>query len=178
MTVAPPIVVLGELVAYQAGDAQILIDQATASVRTYCGWHITPVVTETVTVPGLGQTFTATRTKVLFLPSLHVVLVTSVLRDGVLVPAAEYAVDPAGLLVHVSAWSPSVASVAVTMTHGYVEAPDVAAVIMARVSRVQSTPGSAVRVQAGPFSEQYQSGTGFTDDELVTLDRYRLRPSP
>jgi len=177
MTIAAPIVILDDLVAYQAGDAQSLIDQATANVRTYCGWHITPVVTETVTLSGLGQTFAATRTKVLFLPSLHVVLVTSVLRDGVLVPAAEYVVDPAGLLVHVNAWPDGVGSVTVTMTHGYAEVPDVAAVIMARVSRVQATPGSAVRVQAGPFSEQYQSGTGFTDDELVTLDRYRLRPS-
>lgn len=165
------IVELEDLALFQAGDAQTLIDEATANVRSYCGWHIAPSISETLTLNGNGR-------KVLILPSLHVTAVASVTQDGILVADTEYEVDPAGLLAHVGWWWGAVpSSIVVSMTHGYESVPDVAAVIMARVSRAQSTPGNAVRVQAGPFAEQYESGgAGFTGDELATLDRYRLRP--
>lgn len=178
-----PIVTLPDLVKYQDGDAQFMIDQATAYVRSYCGWHVTPVVTETITLSGAGPSLEQramhyARTRVLFLPSLHVVSVASVTQDGALVPSTDYMVDPAGFLVHSGDWSSGVRSVVVTMTHGYDEAPDLADVILARASRRQVNPNAVTRTQAGPFSEQYEVASGFAPDELVALDRYRLHPRP
>lgn len=166
------IVAPADLVLYQAGDAQTLIDEATANVRSYCGWHIAPSVSETVTLNGNGG-------KVLLLPSMYVTAVTAVTQDGITVADTDYDFDSAGILFNVGWWGILPRSIEVTMTHGYAAVPDVAAVILARVSRAQASPGAAVRVQAGPFSEQYESGgAGFTGDEIATLNRYRLRPGP
>ncbi len=175
-----PIVTTTDLTAYQGGDAQSLIDQATALVRRYCGWHVTPSMSETITLDGSGV-------GVQILPSLHVTGITSVTYDGTLLAATDYAWSLNGVIEYVAAglyfsgvsrWSTGLGKVVVVMTHGYADAPEVAAVILARASRMQGNPIAATRTQMGPFAEQYEVASGFTADELSTLDRYRLAPRP
>lgn len=100
---ADPIVTTTQLAAYQGGDPQSLIDQATALVRAWCGWHVTPSKTETLELEVDGSTF-------LPLPSLHVTGVTSVVMDSVtLVQDTDYQWSQAGVLTHLApngtAWS-------------------------------------------------------------------------
>lgn len=176
-----PVVIPGDLEAYQAGDPQLLIDQATADVRRYCHWHVTPSITEIVTLDGTGN-----GTQIL--PSLHVATVTSVTYDGTLLtPLVDYTWSPIGVIEYaprspyfagIYYWSRKVGNVVVEMTHGYDDAPDLAGVIMALASRSQGNPNRLIRTQAGPFADQYEVGSGCTAAELATLDRYRLPPRP
>ena len=171
-----PIVLVGDLESYQGGDAQSLIDQATALVRRYCGWHVTPERTETMALDGSGG-------RSLRIPSLHVTGVSAVTNDGTAYTDDDFAWSSVGTLTRgprTGIWAEGPRKVRATVTHGYSpdDAADLASVIMARATRMQASPGSASRVQAGPFSEQYESGSGFTSDEMATLDRYRLPPRP
>lgn len=185
--VVGPIVVTGDLELYQGGDAQSLINQATALVRRYCGWHVTPNVVETVTLDGSGN-----GTQIL--PSLRVTGITSVTYDGVLLAASDYSWSPFGVIEYDTAgpyflsayrWLNGTGKVVVTMNHGYVDAPDLAGVVMAIASRAQSSPNGVVRTQSGPFSETYSQtglnvagGVSMVDHEKDILDRYRLPPRP
>ena len=185
--VVGPIVVTGDLALYQGGDAQSLINQATALVRRYCGWHVTPSMTETVTLDGSGN-----GTQIL--PSLHVSAIASVTYEGTLLAAVDYSWSPVGVVEYVPGgpyftnayrWSTGLGKVVVVMTHGFDDAPDLAGVVMAIASRAQASPNGVVRTQAGPFSETY-SQTGFNvaggvsmvDHEKDILNRYRLAPRP
>lgn len=174
MAVAAHVVTPEDLNAYQAGDQQTMINQATAAVRSYCGWHVTPQITETITVAGSGGQW-------LVLPTLQLVGVNAVTNaDNDPYTSDDYTWLPHGVLHRTpdcGIWARG-GTVTLTMTHGYDEAPDLAGVILARAARVQSNGRGATRVQAGPFSEQYDTGTGFTADETAVLDRYRLPPRP
>jgi hypothetical protein len=176
-----PIVIPGDLASYQGGDAQLLIDQATADVRQYCHWHVTPSKPAvTVMLDGSGN-----GTQIL--PSLHVTAITSVIYDGTLLTVDDYTWSPIGVIEYVAdgpyfseilQWATGLGKVVVVMTHGYDDAPDLAGVILALASRSQGNPNRLTRTQAGPFADQYEVGSGFTASELATLDRYRLPPRP
>ena len=179
MSTSPPIVTSTDLEAFQGGDVDALLDQANAVVRGYCGWHVAPVVTQTVTLVG-------SRNPLLALPSLNVTAVSSVTVDGVAVDVDAYTWSAIGVLRRVDCWWNGFASttggqsaVEVTFTHGYDSVPDLARVILALANRMQDNPKSATRVQAGPFAEQYgAAGSGFTLDELAVLRRYRIPVAP
>lgn len=166
-----PIVTPDDLAAYQAGDPQQLLDAATAEARSYCRWHVTPSLSETVTLDGPGG-------QTLLLPSLHVTAVSSVTADGTLLVAdTDYTWSQVGVLTRVDGcWPWTTGSVVVAFTHGYDEAPDLAKVILARASRSQSNHTVAKSVTTGPFSESYD--LAFFADEYATLDRYRLPSRP
>ena len=175
-----PIVTTTDLDAYLSGDRQAALDAATAAVRAYCGWHVTPEVTETVTVDVEGCT--------VLLPSLYVTDVTEVRAEGEVVDAAGYEWSAAGILrVHAKR---GFRTLEVTMTHGYAEAPDVAEVVLraaARSTAVNGSDGAAFplkSVQVGQVSEGYAvptswaGGSALTDEDRAVLDRYKLPPRP
>ena len=173
-----PIVLVGDLESYQGGDAQSLIDQATALVRSYCGWHVAPVITETLVLDGSGS---ATQ----MLPSLRVRGISTVTYDGVPLSPDEYDWSPVGYLTVPGRCSKRAGALSVTLTHGFDDAPDLAAVVMAVVSRAQASPNGVVRTQAGPFAETYSQtafnvagGVSLVAHEYSILDRYRLPPRP
>lgn len=175
---AGPLATPDDLASYQSGNEQSLLDQATALVRSYCGWHVAPSLAETITVDGSGSMF-------LSLPSLHVISITSVTEAGTLLDAGSYEWSVQGQLWRSTPWAGAYRSVVVELVHGYDEAPVLTAVVMAVVSRAQKSPAGEVRVQVGPFSETY-SQSGFNqagglvllDAEKAVLDRYRLPSRP
>lgn len=141
-----------------------------ALIRSYCGWHVAPVRTETLTVDGSGGTIQP-------LPTLHVVAVDAVENDGVAVADVEW--SESGFLR--GRWTSKLRGVTVTLTHGYVTWPaeiEACAARLAAAERIALTGGGqvsigAVRV-AGP---QLQSGTPPLDPYVAAiLDRYRLPP--
>jgi len=182
-----PIVIASDLVAYQGGDAQNLIDQATALVRRYCGWHVTPSLSETVILDGSGN-------GIQLLPTMHLSAVTSVTYDGVLLTDEDYSWSPVGVIEYAPSgpyfstavrWATGLGKVVVVMTHGFDEAPDLAGVIMAIASRAQASPNGVTRSQMGPFSESFSQtganiagGVSMVKHEEGILDRYRLHPRP
>lgn len=56
-------------------ETQRALDAALARVRNYCGWHVSPVATETFTLRGSGFDF-------LVLPTLKIDTLTTVTEDG------------------------------------------------------------------------------------------------
>lgn len=170
-----PIVDLAALELFQSGDAQSALDAATATVRAYCGWHVTPSVTEDLTVQPVQY---ATQ---IFLPSLHITDVAAVTLDGIDLVADDYRWTPNGVLTRVDGayWWPYLSEPAqvatVTLTHGYEDAPDVAQVVMALATRLQSAVGGARIRQVGQVVYDNPTTDGEKDEKAV-LDKYRIVP--
>lgn len=146
------------------------LEQAEALVRGFCGWHIAPSRTESVTVRGRG-------TKTLTLPTMHVTAVTSVTEDGrTLTVDDDYTWSAAGVLTRDGVW-PVDAKVVVAMSHGHAPIPaEVTAIVQAIAQRAVNNPGSMTRKQIGPFSEQYatDSALSLLESEREALRRYRI----
>ena len=151
-----------------------LLDAAEAAVRAYCGWHVAPVIEETVLVDGSGA-------RNLFLRSLRVEEVLAVEQDGrtVDVDGLEWSQD--GFLRSRGRWTGRLRGVKVTMRHGFESVPDVVEVVRAMAERAGASPAGVVREQAGQMSLSYaQTASGVAggvvlmDHERAMLDRYRL----
>lgn len=107
---------------------------ARAAARRYCGWHVTPVETETITVDGPGGL-------VLSLPTLRLVQLMSITENG-------RPVDPATLLVSPSTgqvrkrsgayWTSNPGGITVEMEHGFDEAPDFDAAVEQAAAALQA----------------------------------------
>jgi hypothetical protein len=146
-----------------------LVEAAEASVRSDAGWHIAPVVTETVTVRSVGRE--------VVLPSLNVVSVTAV--NG---RASGWELLPGGILrwahiglvlaVNAPAYSYSSGSVVqVTLTHGFEACPaDLLPVVAARAQMVAQATPAVQSETTGPYSVTYRQQSGPTEVPA----RYRL----
>ncbi len=148
---------------------------AHGSVRRFCGWHVAPIITETLTLDGSGGTD-------LLLPSLRVVSLVSVSNDGQDV-TADVDTSRAGMLrLQSGRWTTRFGRVTVQLEHGYDldEVPELAAIIAGiakrgpnagRVEASQATNGSSVGYlsQAGaPIS------IPLLQPEMESLSSYRL----
>ncbi len=168
-----------QLTAYADGDPLVLLDQAVALVRTYCGWRLGPSVEETLTVDGSGSQF-------LDLPSMHVTEVSEVVENGTVLDASAYQWSERGQLWRATGWTGAFRGVQVTLTHGYDVLPaELTAVISGIVTRAQASPDGAVRVQTGARSVTYSQtafnvagGVSLVEHEKWVLDRYKLPPRP
>lgn len=130
------------------------LNAANAAVRRACGWHVAPVITETLVLDGRGGTR-------LLLPSLRVSAVTRVLNDGVDVTARVRFSRSAGVLTLGSGWSTDVGSIEVTLEHGHPieDVPDVAALIVTLTKRAAAAGAAAVAQQSvGSASVRYAVG--------------------
>lgn len=147
---------------------------AVSAVRGYCGWHVAPSTTETVTVDGSGG-------NVQFLPTLRLTEVHSVVADGRTVPDPEW--SSFGMLRGVR--SCKFRGVVATITHGYDDLPaDVLEVATDMASMEGRTGASGFisgphQVQFGQTSSGAQAGTvGLSDLQKEILDRYALGSRP
>lgn len=158
------------------------VDFVTAQVRGYCGWHISPSVTQTVTLDSDGG-------KLLTLPSLHVTAVTSITIGGTAVDMATVKWSANGLvqIADCSYFAYGYRNVVVTFTHGWPETPmDLRAAMTNIVKRAAVTDGLIVQETFGPFSKTYSSTaggpvsdrTGYATAEELVLNRYRILNRP
>ena len=158
------------------------LDQAEGLVRDYCGWHIAPSRSTTVTLMGTGG-------RVLMLPTLYVTEVTTVTCDGVELDPGDYFCTVAGVLTRLhGTWYEQV--VVITFVHGYDEAPPaVMKVVQALAQRAVSNPTGATSytITKGPFTDSASFGGGSSSSssssdalfgaDLAILDGvYRLHP--
>ncbi len=121
------------------GVSQGQIDQAVGLVRAFCGWHVWPVVTETLIVDGVGGV-------VLTLPTLKVTDVALVVESGVEVDADGYEWSASGDVQRVGGcWTTRWRGIEVTLTHGFETCP-----LLSVVAGIASS-GTAPEV-VGPFS--------------------------
>ena len=148
-------------------------EQACAAVRAYCGWHIAPSVTETVTVDGSGGPLQT-------LPTLRLTALSSITNDGTAVTDPQW--SEAGMVRAdcVTWWTWKFRGVTADITHGHdVCPPEIVGVLAEAASR--GAAGSAVN-QVGQVRMGGVSGTpgaaAFVLERTAVLDRYKLPPRP
>ena len=156
-------------------ETQRQLDAALAAARRYCGWHVTPVITnQAITLDGSGD-------RILVLPTLHLGSVTGISEDGITLNLADVQVSARGLVLKPDGtyWTDKLGGIAVVFTHGYSSAPDFESVILSAIDRGGFSTAVTPRV-IGPFqySEPAASGSTFTDAERTVLDFYRLEKAP
>lgn len=124
------------------------LNAANQAIRNHCGWHVAPIITETLELDGRGST-------TLLLPSKRVHAIEKVLNDGIDVTEKVKFSRRAGILTLASGWSRDVGSIEVTLRHGYelTEVADVAALIVTLTKRA-ATAGLVVQRSVGGASQR------------------------
>lgn len=151
---------------------------AEAAVRAWCGWHVSPVIEETLTLDGNG-------TNRLALPSNMVHAVNELLVDGMPVEGFSFSRDgwiqlPAGCIT-----PRRPGCITAVITHGWDSVPDVQKVIADFTARAaMGAPGSIASQRAGTQYVAYAThngeatGGGLLSTEKALLEKYKLRQVP
>ena len=155
---------------------------ACSEVRDRCGWHIAPLITETITATvDLGGG--------LILPTLALEDVLSITDpDGVALDVSDFGWTPWGS-VRATYGSPSEYSLSVrlprstrryvlSVKHGFRSVPDsILRLLRSRAKRASLAESGSGYMTAGPFAMQVGStaqGGGYSEQEERILDRYTL----
>jgi hypothetical protein len=149
---------------------------AQALVTAYCGWHIAPGVSETLTLDGTGS-------GTMLVPSLHITSLTEVTNEGITLDPVTYDWSAAGIIeLRCGRFTHRLRGVTVTLTHGYPNMPaDVQAVIDRIDARGTDDPGVLAQVGQVRYATTASGtavGASLTDLDRAILDRYKLPPRP
>jgi hypothetical protein len=150
--------------------ADSVVRAAGESVRADAGWHIAPIITETVTVDGPGPN------GLLLLPSLRVLSVAAVtdLTGDNPVQLDGWRLAGSGMLLRRQGWPSGAAALEVVLTHGLDETPaELFPVVAARCQR--SSVNSVIAQESlGARSVSYNVGRLEPETNDSALDRYRI----
>lgn len=169
----------GIVTAQTQVNPQFFLNAATRAIRAHCGWHVAPIITETLELDGSGGT-------TLLLPSQRVRSLVKVTNNGNDVTDEVRYSRRAGILTLASGWSTEVGSISVELEHGYEvdEVPDVAALIVSLTKRA-SDGGLVAQQSIGGASVRYTTGRDggvhslpLLDSEKSTLAPYALHWGP
>jgi hypothetical protein len=151
----PPFVTAEEFSAWTGGkiaanDPRVepLLRGASAGLRRWAGWHIAPVLEETLTGDGPGG-------RLLILPTGRLLSVVSVDNAGETVDSSTVDASKSGMLeLQAGVWSARFGSVSVRVRHGWDLAgvPDISQIIKQAVAMALASPMGATREQAGTIS--------------------------
>lgn len=153
-------------------NPQFWLNAANAAVRRECGWHVAPVITETLILDGRGG-------PTLLLPSQRVTAVLSVKNDGEDVTGQVRFSRRAGVLTLASGWSTEVGSIEIELTHGHPieDVPEIAALIVTLTKRA-AVGGTVVSQSVGPFAQRVGTTRDGTPAALPLLDLERELLAP
>lgn len=184
-----PLVDLDLLIGLSEGqleDDQITrhkLDAITTQIRNYCRWHVSPQITETITLDGPGSIDLA-------LPTLRLAEIEQITDAGTDVDDPEWSKlgnvrKPDG-----RPWSTRYRGITATIRHGFDSTPDIVEVVLELVAQAVNSPAgtAAAAEKIGPFSfEAAATGPGarlaiggatLLETQLAVLDRYRLEDEP
>jgi hypothetical protein len=152
---------------YPLPPTPVGVDEATwtatvAEVRAFCGWHIAPVVTETITLNGSGG-------PVQVLPTLRLVDLVSITNDGALVVEPEWSTSG---IVRAYRWTGRMRGVVAEVTHGFEEWPAELLAMMAEMAAPASSLSGVKAVTSGAHQVTFESTTRTTQGDI--LGRYQL----
>jgi hypothetical protein len=163
--------------AADADETVRLLSAGLTAARRFCGWNVTAVTDNEMTIDGPGALL-------LVLPTLKLVELTGVVEDGVeLDVETDLYVSSRGLVRKRSGlyWSSHYGAITVTMDHGFAAADDFNAAVLSYIDR-SSWAGTGGRVNAvGPFKydpEAMAAASAFSVVELSLLEQYRLESAP
>lgn len=165
-------------------QTQRQLASALSLARRYCGWHVTPVKTDSlVTLDGPGG-------PLLVLPTLRLVQLTALTEDGIPADVEQVSTSVRGLLRKKSGytgggpgvagwWSDQLGGIEVSMVHGFTDAPEWQSAVLSYIDRTSLAVGGGGREVVGPFQFSEATtvdGSVFTPAEQLLLDLYRLEP--
>lgn len=161
-----------DLDTYSANQA---LDIATSKIRDFVGWSITQELGVTVTLDGCSGE------SILWLPSLLVTAVSSVVENGIALTSSQYDWTTYGALIRRGGtswyWKPR--SIVAVFDHGYTTTPDtVKGVCLAAAGRQYGNPAGIKSETVGAVSVTYNtplyvSGAFLTENEKADLAAYR-----
>ncbi|HQV83153.1 MAG TPA: hypothetical protein PLX57_08610 [Ornithinibacter sp.] len=134
---------------------------ACATVRAYCGWHVAPLVTETVTLDGRGRCS-------YFLPTLRLVDLVSLAADGVAVDDPEWSSMGEVRGVH----SNKLRGIVAEIVHGLEECPADVLKVLHEMAAAGDRDG-VTSVTSGQHQVSFETGAP-TSRQRAALNRYRL----
>lgn len=153
------------------------LEAATQAVRDYCGWHIAPSYTETITLDGTGD-------GKIFLPTKYLTAVENLTVEGTPVEGYRWS-ENGWITLENGAFPKSERAVTVTITHGYDDASPVGQVIAGIIARARMAPtGNVVQQRAGTQSVTFATsggqviGFGLMQAEKELLQPYKLEWGP
>lgn len=161
----------------QEAAAQMMLDAVSAEIQDYCGWHISPVITEEVTVDGSGA-------RVQLLPTLKLLDLISVTESGTELDVDDVQWSEGGWMRRDCRWTDELRGVFAEIEHGYADTPPaLVALICGAVGRVFRNPGGVLQERAGGESVTYSytdrgTPSTLTAGELRILDRKYRIPLP
>lgn len=170
----PPFVSAEEFSAWTGGkiaadDPRVLplLAGASAGLRRWAGWHIAPVLEETLTGDGPGG-------RLLILPTGRLLSVVSVDNAGETVDGAAVDISRAGMLdLRDGWWSARFGAVSARVRHGWdlADVPDISQVIKQAVAMALASPMGATREQAGTISISWATTAPGVSGGLSLLQR-------
>lgn len=170
----PPFVSAEEFSAWTAGkiaanDPRVLplLRGASAGIRRWVGWHIAPVLEETLTGDGPGG-------RLLILPTGRLLSVVSVDNAGDAVDNSAVDVSRSGMLeLRGGAWSSRFGAVSARVRHGWdlADVGDVCQIVKQAVASALSSPMGATREQAGTISISWATTAPGVSGGLSLLER-------
>jgi hypothetical protein len=174
-------ITLAEFAELKGSPSQTRLDQAVSNIRAACGWHIAPVLTETVTLDGPGRS-------VLLLPSLRVTDVASVTENGrELVEGTDYEWSAKGTLRRRCGWTDRYRGIVVEFTHGggrcsvtggFVAPAELVALIFDVATSAAAVPVGQQPEKIGPFEFGGAAGVQFDSSQQRIIDRYTIGNAP
>lgn len=155
-------------------------DAATRAIRDYCGWHVAPILEETLTLDGTG-------TDTVLLPSRRVVAISDVkVGDTSLDPSTyEWSLD--GLLrCRRGCWPDRYRILTVELEHGFSDDSVLSTVVASIVARIRMDPSGMLasqsagtqRVSFGGRLASGGGGVGLLGTEKELLAPYKLNWGP
>lgn len=158
-------------IAYKAGDPNYFLSAASAYVRSYCGWHISPSRSETDVKRRIGSFGK------IILPTLHLVSVEKLVVDDAVVDPGDYHWWPNGVVELKNRYRRD-GYCLIDYTHGYAVVPDaVQSVVMELANTAQSLGGgTGVKGVTTPgYSITYgESGLELSPSQRDALAAYRI----
>lgn len=142
----------GIVTAQTQVDPAFWLSAANQAIRTECGWHVAPIITEELVLDGPGGT-------ALLVPSKRVRSIISATSDGRDVTDEVKFSRRAGVLTLASGWSCEVGSIELVILHGYEleEVADVAGLVVSLTKRAASS-GVIVQQSVGSASARLVTG--------------------
>lgn len=137
-----------------------------ADVRAFCGWHIAPEVTETLTLDGSGG-------PILVLPTLRVVDLASITDDGSEVTDPEWSAS--GMVRHYC-WTRKFRGIEATLTHGFEEWPAELLAVMTELAGASASLAGVKTVGVGSHQVTFESTMRPTQRDII--GRYQLPFTP
>jgi len=146
-------------------------EAAQNAIRAYCGWHIAPIVVETLTLDGDGSHRLA-------LPSNIVHEVQSLSVDGVSVTDFWFSQDGWLHLNEPQVFPARPGSVKVTLKHGHEYVPEVTQVLNSFAQRMALAPaGNITSQRAGTQYVSFGTRDGeVTGGSLLSTEKELLAP--